>query len=774
MAKAGTGTGTVTSTPAGITCGADCAEAYAHGTVVTLTATAAAGSVFGSWSAACPGGVLTMNTSKTCTATFNLTPKTLTVTKAGTGTGTVTSAPAGINCGADCTEAYPDGTVVTLTATPAAGATFAGWSGDADCSDGTVTMHVAKTCTATFHTNPLLPKTLTVTKVGTGTVTCIPAGITCGADCTEAYPHGTVVACAATPDVGSTFAGWSGHADCSEGTVTMDVDKTCTATFSLTPHLLTVTKAGTGTGTVTSVPTGITCGADCAEAYPYSTVVTLTASPAAGSVFAGWSGDTDCSDGAVRLNAAKTCTATFNPVPPLTLTVTKTGTGTGTVSSAPAGITCGADCTEAYAYNTVVTLTPTPAASAVFAGWSGHADCSDGAVRMNAAKTCTATFNLRSQTLTVTKRGTGTGTVSSAPAGITCGADCTEPYPHGTVVTLTATPVAGSNFGGWSGDADCSDGIVTMNAAKTCTATFILPPVTPLTLYDNFNNALIDPNKWTGSAFDTLETLKRIVFPVAGDGALQLEARGYGLRTSAAVDEGRDANNRLRFRRPDPSLIRTMRATIKVNEATAVGCPTAGSEITQARIRLLGYFFNAGNGELGRAADDVRGTLEIRRLSNNAVANQLDVRALVIRCTNTECDRAETLFNQTLGTILVGQATTVLMQWEPASNRLLFQLNDHPLAEFVYTLADTVPPMNFFDKKHIELNHFIASCVAAQTSAFMSATVDDVYLNNEALLASRLTAADALAVDTADSAPVEREPFVPEPEAEDAGQKPRR
>ncbi|CAN5867248.1 hypothetical protein BH18ACT6_BH18ACT6_10000 [soil metagenome] len=51
------------------------------------------------------------------------------MSKTGTDTGTVTSSPTGINCGTDCTEAYSNGTVVTLTATPAAGSTFAGWSG---------------------------------------------------------------------------------------------------------------------------------------------------------------------------------------------------------------------------------------------------------------------------------------------------------------------------------------------------------------------------------------------------------------------------------------------------------------------------------------------------------------------------------------------------------------------------------------------------------------------------------------------------------------------
>ena len=291
-----------------------------------------------------------------------------------------------------------------------------------------------------------------------------------------------------------------------------------------------------------------------------------------------------------------------------------------------------------------------------------------------------------------------------------------------------------------------------------------------LTLYDNFNSTLINPNKWTGSVFDALETLKRIVFPVAGNGALQMEARAYGLRTSSTAGEGRNSNNRLRFRRPDPNVIRAMRATIRVNSASAVGCPTAGSEITQSRIRLVGYFFNAGNGELGRAADDVRGTIEIRRLSNTPVANQLNVRATVIRCTDTECDRSQTLFNQTLGTILVGQAATVLMQWDPPIHLILFQLNANPVVAFRYALSDTVPPMNFFDKKHIEINHFIGDCVAAQTSAFMSANVDDVFLNSAATLAPLLTASEVLAVDAAAGAPAESEPFVPEPE--DEAQKP--
>lgn len=80
---------------------------------------------------------------------------TLTVTKSGTGT--VTSNPAGINCGTDCTETYNSSASVTLTAAPATGSTFAGWSGGGCSGTGTctVTMDAAKTVTATFTQTPV-------------------------------------------------------------------------------------------------------------------------------------------------------------------------------------------------------------------------------------------------------------------------------------------------------------------------------------------------------------------------------------------------------------------------------------------------------------------------------------------------------------------------------------------------------------------------------------------------------------------------------------------
>jgi hypothetical protein len=152
------------------------------------------------------------------------------------------------------------------------------------------------------------------------------------------------------------------------------------------------------------------------------------------------------------MNGATSITATFN-VQRFTLAVVKAGAGGGTVTSTPAGISCGTDCSEPYDSGTTVTLTAAPAPGSLFGGWNG---CTAGSgasctVAMSAARSVTATFNVQFFTLTVSKTGLGGGTVTSTPAGINCGSACSASYAGETVVTLTASPNLLSGFTGWSG-----------------------------------------------------------------------------------------------------------------------------------------------------------------------------------------------------------------------------------------------------------------------------------------------------------------------------------
>ena len=79
VATAGSGTGSVDSSPAGIACGATCSATYASGTQVTLTATPTADSTFGGWTGACSGPstcFVTVDQVRSVTATFHLKPTT--------------------------------------------------------------------------------------------------------------------------------------------------------------------------------------------------------------------------------------------------------------------------------------------------------------------------------------------------------------------------------------------------------------------------------------------------------------------------------------------------------------------------------------------------------------------------------------------------------------------------------------------------------------------------------------------------------------------------
>ena len=242
--------------------------------------------------------------------------------------------------------------------------------------------------------------TLSITKIGNGTVTSSPAGINCGSDCSEAYASGTVVNLTASAAAGFTFGGWSGSG-CATGPVTVNGSRTCTATFTTAPQtfalnvnvIKAISSTGTGNGTVTSNPAGITCGNDCSESYTSGTAVALSAIPAPGSIFSGWSGN-GCSAGPVTMSTNRNCTATFNAVAVQTfgLSVNKTGTGNGTVTSNPAGINCGSDCSESYSSGTVVALSAVAALGSTFSGWSGSG-CNTGTVNMNGSRSCTAVFS---------------------------------------------------------------------------------------------------------------------------------------------------------------------------------------------------------------------------------------------------------------------------------------------------------------------------------------------------------------------------------------------
>jgi len=149
----------------------------------------------------------------------------------------------------------------------------------------------------------------------------------------------------------------------------------------LLPVTVSVTLAGTGSGSVASTPSGMTCSGDsCSGSYPAATWITLQATPADGSLFTGWSGTCSGTGSCtVQANSNASVTATFTAIQP-TLTVTLSGSGSGSVTSSPSGISCPGTCAAQFDQNSTVTLAAAPSSSSSFTGWggacSGTAGCS--------------------------------------------------------------------------------------------------------------------------------------------------------------------------------------------------------------------------------------------------------------------------------------------------------------------------------------------------------------------------------------------------------------
>lgn len=147
-------------------------------------------------------------------------------------------------------------------------------------------------------------------------------------------------------------------------------DSECIQFYSV----LTVTKIGTGIGTVTSLPVGISCGTQCVGQFLKTALVTLSQVAARGSKFIGWTGACigigSCS---VAMDADNSVTAEFAALPAYTLTVANNLPSQGTITSFPAGISCGAVCATTAYQDEQFTLFAQPAFGFDFVNWTG--DC---------------------------------------------------------------------------------------------------------------------------------------------------------------------------------------------------------------------------------------------------------------------------------------------------------------------------------------------------------------------------------------------------------------
>jgi hypothetical protein len=325
ITESGTGSGAVECNIEGGGFGS-CAGPIDEGASVEVKATPAAHSTFDGFSAGtnsasgceAEGSPCSFNLEEdsALTATFTQITHELTVVPTGEGavdadSGAIAGCEAG---GGTCVGTYDEGSTVTLEATPGLHKETV-WTSGCDNVPSANECEVEILGDATVEVEFVqITHTLGVAVVGTGEVECKVEGGSAEA-CAAEYAEGTELELIATPGTHFSFSGWTegsgsiactGTANC--GPFTLEEDSAVKATFSQITHTLTVNTAGAGSGSVSCD------GGSCASSYPEGTSVTLTATAASGSTFAGWSGGGCSGSGncVVTINADTTVTATFD------------------------------------------------------------------------------------------------------------------------------------------------------------------------------------------------------------------------------------------------------------------------------------------------------------------------------------------------------------------------------------------------------------------------------------------------------------------------------
>jgi hypothetical protein len=333
------------------------------------------------------------------------------------------------------------------------------------------------------------------------------------------------------------------------GTFTSSTQTFTTSNAPTSNFVLNVTKAGNGSGSVSSNPAGIQCGTTCSASFMQGSSVTLTPTATSGSSFAGWSG---------ACSGTGTCTLSMNVIQNVTATFSTVTQSFGSLTLEVVGLPSGNSADLSISGPNGLRQTR----SILTGTGSTYSDVTSGSYTVSAPSVVVAgrTYNPNpaSQTLTVgtgnatarvsytqvpvgttsyalslSKGGNGQGSVSSLPVGLDCGSTCTANFAAGVSVVLTPTAASGSSFTGWSGacfgTGACA---LTMDAVKNVTANFALATTQNLTA-SKPGNAPNDASINKGAS-----NVPMLAFALDVSQATQLE--NIRLQASGSGDDGHD------------------------------------------------------------------------------------------------------------------------------------------------------------------------------------------------------------------------------------------
>ena len=238
--------------------------------------------------------------------------------------------------------------------------------------------------------------------------------------------------------------------------------------------------------------------------------------------------------------------------------------------------------------------------------------------------------------------------------------------------------------------------------------------------YDNFGGGVpIDTARWIDG--ERIRVIKR--------GALNLMQRTWGSTQSSGGATFVNFNESF----ANPAAVTAIKAKITVNALEVNACAT-NTALGQSRARIVGGFFNTGVPVPGSQLGDVIAQIRLTRFSNSTdPAGVLQVQGFASICTSADCNSGTTIGSVvSLGTVALGQATTVQMQWDQPSKSFFFMRDNGAFSgSAVYTDTDTSPPSVPFKQLSTRLD--LPSCAGtAPIVGSVDAVFDNIAVNQSA------------------------------------------
>lgn len=243
-------------------------------------------------------------------------------------------------------------------------------------------------------------------------------------------------------------------------------------------------------------------------------------------------------------------------------------------------------------------------------------------------------------------------------------------------------------------------------------------------VYDNFNaaGAVLDTTRWNQP-----ELVREVV-----NGQLQLRHREVGQRHSNTGTL--DTINKALLAKPQ--AINRLRAKVTVMQLEVADCPATGSDNSAAMARIVGSYFHIGAASGSDRTNDVIAQVRVGRTARSTLeVGQLGVEGVLARCNTADCSSATVMGSiQSLGTVALGTALRIQVDWDKASKRFIFTRDaDASTAKTVsYTEDDSTAPVLPF--KSLQTRTQLANCYTGPAvEGLIDARFDDVYVNTSGL-----------------------------------------